>query len=61
MYSVAYDKINGLIASGSKDKTIRLWHPTVYEPAATPTCLSSHAKTPMLILSLMAGRGARPH
>lgn len=29
VYSVAYDKINGLIASGSKDKTIRLWHPSV--------------------------------
>ena len=29
VYSVAFDGVNGLIASGSKDKTVRLWHPTV--------------------------------
>ena len=30
VYSVAFSAQNGLIASGSKDKTIRFWLPTVY-------------------------------
>ena len=28
--SVAFDGVNGTIASGSKDKTVRLWQPSVY-------------------------------
>ena len=27
--SVAFDGVNGTIASGSKDKTVRLWQPSV--------------------------------
>ena len=29
VYSVAFSKAHNLIASGSKDKTVRLWQPTV--------------------------------
>ena len=29
VYSVAYDGTNNLVASASKDKTVRLWQPTV--------------------------------
>jgi len=29
VYSVAFSKARNLIASGSKDKTVRLWQPTV--------------------------------
>lgn len=40
MYSVDFSKVSGQIASGSKDKTIRLWKPTVYAPA-----YDEHART----------------
>ena len=30
VHSVAYCPVTGLVASGSKDRTVRLWIPTVY-------------------------------
>ena len=29
VYSLDFDKVQGLVASASHDKTIRLWQPTV--------------------------------
>ncbi len=34
MHSVAFSEANGLIASGSKDRTVRLWLPTACVPAS---------------------------
>lgn len=36
VYSLAYDPVRGVMASASKDKTIKLWEPTVYALDANP-------------------------
>ena len=41
VHSVAFSEANGLIASGSKDRTVRLWLPTACVPAAAGGCVSA--------------------
>ena len=36
VYSVAFNPQTSIIASGSKDRTVRLWQPTVYVPRPFP-------------------------
>lgn len=37
MLSVAVSPTGGIIASGSKDRTVRLWAPNMYRPLPSPT------------------------
>ena len=41
VHAVAFSEANGLIASGSKDRTVRLWLPTACVPAAAGACGSA--------------------
>ena len=38
VYGVDFSHVTGQIASGSKDRTIRLWQPTVYVPPQNLQC-----------------------
>lgn len=41
VYDVDFSRVSGQIASASKDKTIRLWQPTVYAAIHSECCTLS--------------------